>query len=44
MVIPDYQSVMMSLMQYASDRQIHSFAEACDHLARHFGLDKAALG
>jgi len=26
------------------DRQIHSFAEACDHLARHFGLDKAALG
>jgi hypothetical protein len=35
---------MMSLMQYASDRQIHSFVEACDHLARYFGLDEAAFG
>ena len=43
MVIPDYQSVMMPLMQYASDGQIHSFAEACEHLARHFELDEAAL-
>ena len=43
MVIPDYQSVMIPLMRYASDRQVHSFAEACDHLARHFGLGEDAL-
>lgn len=43
MAIPDYQSLMMPLMQYASDEQIHSLAEACDHLARHFELDEDAL-
>lgn len=43
MVIPAYQSAMMPLMQYASDGQVHSFAEACDHLAKHFGLGEDAL-
>jgi restriction system protein len=43
MTIPDYQSIMMPLVQYASDGQIHSLAEACEHLARHFKLDEDAL-
>jgi restriction system protein len=43
MALPDYQSIMMPLMQYASDGQIHSFAETCEHLARHFELDEDAL-
>jgi restriction system protein len=41
MAIPDYQSIMLPLMQYASDEKIHSFVDACHYLKAHFGLSEA---
>jgi restriction system protein len=38
MVVPDYQSIMLPLMEFASDQEEHSLRNATDHLAIHFGL------
>lgn len=38
MAIPDYQSIMLPLLSFASDRQEHSVREAVDSLADHFKL------
>src|SRR3954451_4234743 len=44
--IPDYQTVMLPLLQLASDRQEHRHAATVDTLADHFRLtpdERAAL-
>jgi restriction system protein len=38
MTIPDYQSVMLPLLTFASDGRPHTFREAVEHLAGEFGL------
>lgn len=38
MTIPDYQSIMLPLLKFASDEQDHSTREAIDHLAQFFNL------
>ena len=38
MAIPDYQTVMLPLLKFASDGQTHTFREAVEHLAGEFGL------
>jgi restriction system protein len=38
MAIPDFQSVMLPLLQFAGDNKEHSLREAVDGLADHFGL------
>ena len=38
MALPDFQSTMLPLLQFAGDRQEHSLREAVDSLADHFGL------
>lgn len=38
MTIPDYQSIMLPLLQFASDGNEHRFREAVEDLATHFGL------
>jgi restriction system protein len=38
MAIPDFQSIMLPLLQYAGDGREHSLHEAHDYLADHFGL------
>ncbi|MGO9245669.1 MAG: restriction endonuclease [Verrucomicrobiia bacterium] len=38
MAIPDYQTVLRPLLEYAVDQQEHSFADAVDDLAVHFKL------
>ncbi len=38
MSIPDYQTVMLPLLQFAADRQEHSLREAIDGLASYFDL------
>jgi restriction system protein len=43
MAIPDYQTIMMPLMQYASDEQTHRFSDACNHLAAYFSLEEEEL-
>lgn len=40
MAIPDYQSVMLPLLQFVSDGQEHSLREAIDALADHFKLSE----
>src|SRR4028119_1237324 len=39
MTIPDYQSVMLSLLRYAADEQEHSVREAIEALADQFRLN-----
>lgn len=41
MAIPDYQSAMVPLLQFAADKQEHSLRETIDGLANHFGLTDA---
>ncbi len=36
--LPDYQSLMLPLMEFASDGREHSVRQAIDHLAERFGL------
>lgn len=46
MTIPDFQSIMLPLMQFASDGQEHSSRESIEYLATHFNLtdeEKQAL-
>ena len=38
MTIPDYQSIMLPLLQFTSDGEEHRFREAVENLATHFGL------
>ncbi len=38
MAIPDYQTLMLPLLEFAADRQEHSLREAIDGLALHFSL------
>lgn len=42
MYIPDYQTVMLPLLEYASDQQEHSLREAIDDLADRFKLTDEA--
>lgn len=43
MTIPDYQSVMLPLMRFASDSQEHSLREAIDALGSEFALTNEEL-
>ncbi len=43
MSIPDYQSIMLPFLAFASDGQEHSLREAMDHLAEHFNLTEEEL-
>ncbi|HID52551.1 MAG TPA: restriction endonuclease, partial [Anaerolineae bacterium] len=38
MAIPDFQTIMLPLMQFASDQQEHSLRETIDALTEHFDL------
>ena len=38
MAIPDYQSIMLSLLRLLEDRQEHSLRQAIDSLANQFNL------
>jgi restriction system protein len=38
MAIPDYQSIMLPLLQLASDSQVHRYRAAVESLADHFNL------
>ncbi len=38
MAIPDYQTVMLPLLQYAADGDEHRIGDVVEALARHFGL------
>ena len=43
MAIPDYQTVMLPLLQYAADGQVKRFRDAVAHVARHFSLTEEEL-
>jgi restriction system protein len=43
MAIPDYESVMLPLLRFANDGQVHKFGDACDALAKHFGITEQEL-
>ena len=43
MAIPDYQTIMLPLLQYASDGEEHASRDPVKQLAVHFGLSKAEL-
>ncbi len=36
--IPDYESIMLPLLKFVSDKQEHSFREAVDFISSHFNL------
>lgn len=38
MAIPDYQNIMLSLLRFAGDGQVHSTREAIEFLAEKFDL------
>lgn len=38
MAVPDYQSIMLPLLKYVSDKKIHTLNEVVDGLAAHFDL------
>jgi restriction system protein len=44
MPIPDYQSCMLPLLRYASDRQEHQLKDAIQQLAKEFDLSPEELG
>ena len=39
MAIPDFQTIMLPLLNFASDGEEHRFRDAVEDLAEHFGLD-----
>lgn len=43
MAIPDYETIMLPLLQLAGDGQIHKFAEVVDTLGSQFGITEAEL-
>jgi len=44
MSIPDYQTVMLPLLQFASDKKDHSLKEAIEHLCNHFKMTPEERG
>jgi restriction system protein len=38
MAIPDYETIMLPLLQFASDGEVHQTRQAIEHLANHFQL------
>jgi restriction system protein len=38
MPIPDYQSIMLPLLKFASDQKEHSLSEAIDHISKLYSL------
>jgi restriction system protein len=42
-MIPDYQTLMLPLIKYASDGQIHHTQDAVNHLAKEFNLNEEEL-
>jgi len=44
MTIPDYQTIMLPLLQLMGDQQEHSKPEAVEHLSKRFSLTEAELG
>lgn len=38
MAVPDYQTIMLPLLRFAGDGQVHRFREAIEALANHFNL------
>ena len=44
MSVPDFQSLMLPMLQFASDGQVHSIAEAREALAAHFNITEAERG
>ncbi|MBD2428309.1 winged helix-turn-helix domain-containing protein [Phormidium sp. FACHB-1136] len=38
MSIPDFQSILLPLLMFASDREKHSIQESIEHLSKHFNL------
>src|SRR5438045_5256673 len=40
MAVPDFQSIMLPLLQYAADGREHSIYEAVDYLAKVFALSE----
>ncbi len=43
MAIPDYQSIMLPLLEYAGDRKEHTSREAIETLAQKLKLDNEEL-
>ncbi|MBI3552297.1 MAG: hypothetical protein HY077_07245 [Elusimicrobia bacterium] len=43
MAIPDYQTIMLPLLQHIGDKKEHAHAETIEHLAKHFKLTEADL-
>lgn len=43
MTIPDFQTIMLPLMQFAGDKQEHSLRETIENLAEQFSLTKEEL-
>ena len=39
MTIPDFQTIMLPLLNFASDGEEHRFREAVEALTEHFGLN-----
>lgn len=44
MRIPDYQSIMLPLLKFASDKEEHSFRESVEKLAQQFNLSEEERG
>jgi restriction system protein len=40
MPIPDYQSIMLPLLEFAGDKKEHSIREAIEHIANIFNLSE----
>lgn len=38
MGVPDYQSIMLPLLRYVADGEVHTLREVTDHIAEHFEL------
>lgn len=43
MAIPDYQSIMLPLLKFASDKEEHPMQEAIESLASFFKVSEAEL-
>lgn len=43
MPVPDFQSMMLPFLQFASDRQEHELADVTRHLVDHFNLQRADI-
>ena len=43
MPVPDYQSMMLPVLQVMGDDKVHSSAEICDEVAKRFSLSEDDL-